>query len=826
MNSSTNSTEYPIPEGEVLVSKTDLNGFITYCNSTFIEASGYSKEELIGSPHNLLRHPDMPEQAFSDLWKTVRANKPWRGLIKNQRRDGRYYWAESDITPYIENGITTGYVAFRYKATPEQIAQADAAYRAINSGASNLYIYEGKIVALQNRLMRWLNARSIKFRIAAFMSALFGILAVLGIFNLHEASNAYRVSVDSLESTRMESYALDNARMAEVELQTQMQTWKAMLFTDRNQVRLERHLELFDKQGTALDSRLGLLKTALPRIGLPTDAVDAALEAHKRLNGQYHSALKSFDINRPESVLTVDDRLKGPESAMQTSLDQIVSDIQGARQSHLKNIDYALQQAHQSEYTRAIVMLVIAALVGLFLSMRFVVSLTQPMRSTSKSLKKVVKLQQHFLNNILRLEIYRDRIDEQQRVGNFIMSRMTAMPEQLDSSVRRYTRPAEHLSGDILIASVTPGNAIHILLADAVGHGLTAAINVLPLCQTFYELTHRGFRIDRIAAVLNDMIHQFMPVDRFVSAALISIDRNKRVIEVWNGGIPAPQLFDIDGKLIHSWESQHLPLGIVPSEEFSAPPEVFRYLEYCQLCLYSDGLMESKSPYGEIFGNQRIVELFGRTPPSARYDALIAAFDRHLDGRPAHDDISLAVVEIPAGISPSATLACKNEHSRIAAGGADDWCIAISLSADELKHLDIVPLVTRITRRIRLTRKDNAALFQILSELFNTALDQGILHLEPHHALNSSEYQQYLELRDERLQRLDSGKIDLQIERVLIDDQHAIRIRVAHRDGSFSGDTPINAPTAEREIGLTRSLAYKLECTANEISACYLCEVD
>ena len=823
MNSSTTSNEYPIPEGEVLVSKTDLNGIITYCNSTFVETSGYSKEELIGSPHNLIRHPDMPEQAFSDLWKTVRANKPWRGLIKNRRKDGRYFWAESDITPFIENGTTTGYVAFRYKATPEQIAQADAAYRAINSGTSNLYIYEGKIVALQNRLMRWLNAGSIKFRIAAFMSALFGILIVMGIFNLREASNAYRVSVDSLESTRMKSYALDTARLAEIELQAQMLTRKTMLLADLSQPTLKRHLEQFDRQGAAVDNSLELLKSALPQIGLPTDAVDAALESHLRLTGQYRSALKSFDVSRPESAHTIDEQLKDAEAAMQASLERIISDIRDTQQSHLQNIDYALQKAHQSEYTRAIVILVIAAMVGLFLSMRFVVSLTQPMRSTSKNLKKVVKLQQHFLNIILRLEVYRDRIDEQQRLGNFIMSRMTDMPEQLDSSLRRFTRPAEHLSGDILIASVTPGNAIHILLADAVGHGLTAAINVLPLCQTFYELTHRGFKIDRIAAVLNEMIHQFMPVDRFVAATLVCIDRNKQIIEVWNGGIPAPQLFDVDGRPIHCWESQHLPLGILPTEEFSPKPEVFRYLAHCQLCLYSDGLMEAKSPDGEPFGNQRIVELFGTTPPDARYDALIAALDRHLQGRGAHDDISLAIVEIPAGMSQSSTVTCNNENSRIFASGKDDWCIAISLSADELKHLDIVPLVTRITRRIRLTRKDNAALFQILSELFNTALDQGILHLDQHHALNSLEYEHYLQLRNERLQQLDSGKIDLQIERVLIDDRHAIRIRIAYRDENPSGDT---AAAAQREIGLTRSLTYKLECTANEVTAYYLCDAD
>ena len=644
MNSPPDNIEYPVPEGEVLVSKTDLNGNITYCNNTLIEVSGYSREELLCSPHNLLRHPDMPKQVFADLWKTIQANKPWRGLIKNRRKDGRYYWVESHITPLIENGTTIGYVSFHYSGTVEQIRHIEDAYRTVRTTTGKFRLHEGKVMPIENRLVRWLNASSIKFRLVAFMSFLFSILLMLGVYNLHQAANTHQSAIASLEVTRLQAYALDTARLAEMDFQTQMQSWKSAPIDAKSDQRLMD----YEQQGATFRKRLGLLKSLMKEIDLPASEIDKALQSHDELTRILHT------VSAYRSVLSFGGETKNAELATTAHIEMAISAIQDAQQNRLQALNVELDQSHQTDDKRAIAMLTVAGLVGLFLSMRFVIYVMHPIRSTHSKLKKVVKLQQYFLSIILKLEVYRDRIDEEQRVGNFIMSQMTDMPEQLDASIQRYLKPADHLSGDILIASVTPDNIVHILLADAVGHGLTAAINVLPLCQTFYDMTHKGFAIERIATDLNEMIHRFMPVDRFVAAALISIDRDRQLIEVWNGGIPAPLLFGRNGKLLHSWNSQHLPLGLASGTEFSSTPETFHYQDHCQLCLYSDGLTEATSADGRHFGHQRIVELFGKTLHPARFDTLIEALGLHLLGHPAHDDISLAVVNIEAGVTASA----------------------------------------------------------------------------------------------------------------------------------------------------------------------------
>jgi len=97
-----------------IISKTDLKGVITYVNTPFSKLAGYSKDELIGQPHNILRHPDMPKEVFKQLWDTIEKNEKFRGFIKNLRKDGKYYWVEAFIEPvFDENGVKIGYISAR-----------------------------------------------------------------------------------------------------------------------------------------------------------------------------------------------------------------------------------------------------------------------------------------------------------------------------------------------------------------------------------------------------------------------------------------------------------------------------------------------------------------------------------------------------------------------------------------------------------------------------------------------------------------------------------------------------------------------------------------
>jgi len=126
--------EIVLNDGDELITTTDLKGAITFMNDAFERISEFSVEECLGKNHNLVRHPDVPAAAFEDLWKHVKAGKPWRGIVKNRCKTGRYYWVDAYVTPIFERGQVCGYESVRKKASPQQIVRAKRLYAALNAG--------------------------------------------------------------------------------------------------------------------------------------------------------------------------------------------------------------------------------------------------------------------------------------------------------------------------------------------------------------------------------------------------------------------------------------------------------------------------------------------------------------------------------------------------------------------------------------------------------------------------------------------------------------------------------------------------------------------
>ena len=130
--------EKPFPEKFRLVSKTDLKGITTYANDAFVEMSGFSREELVGKNHNVVRHPDMPPQAFKWLWDTLKEGKPWRGIVKNRCKNGDHYWVKALVVPTKENNKITGYMSVRNAPTRAEINDADALYKQLNESGAQI----------------------------------------------------------------------------------------------------------------------------------------------------------------------------------------------------------------------------------------------------------------------------------------------------------------------------------------------------------------------------------------------------------------------------------------------------------------------------------------------------------------------------------------------------------------------------------------------------------------------------------------------------------------------------------------------------------------
>jgi aerotaxis receptor len=134
VNSPQTGVERKLSPGKPIVTKTDLKGIVTYCNQSFVDMSGFQREEIIGSPQNMVRHPDVPPAVFADLWTVLKAGHPWRGTVKNRCKNGDHYWVDAYVTPITENGKCIGYMSVRTVPEAQAVKDAEALFQAINAG--------------------------------------------------------------------------------------------------------------------------------------------------------------------------------------------------------------------------------------------------------------------------------------------------------------------------------------------------------------------------------------------------------------------------------------------------------------------------------------------------------------------------------------------------------------------------------------------------------------------------------------------------------------------------------------------------------------------
>ncbi|WP_173983232.1 Tar ligand binding domain-containing protein [Magnetospirillum sp. SS-4] len=184
VNEPITNREIELPEGTILVSKTDLAGRITFVNQAFVEISGYSETELMGAPHNLVRHPDMPPAAFADLWATIKAGKPWEGIVKNRAKSGDHYWVRANATPELVDGRITGYISIRSAPTRAQVDAAENLYRRLRDGSlRNVRIEEGQVIRTTPAARLERAFGSISGRLAAIVAVLV-VMTAMGFWTV------------------------------------------------------------------------------------------------------------------------------------------------------------------------------------------------------------------------------------------------------------------------------------------------------------------------------------------------------------------------------------------------------------------------------------------------------------------------------------------------------------------------------------------------------------------------------------------------------------------------------------------------------------------
>ncbi|MBY0469193.1 MAG: PAS domain-containing protein [Burkholderiaceae bacterium] len=245
--------EFELPDGVTLMSTTDPQSHINYANAAFIHASGYTREELQGQPHNLVRHPDMPQEAFADMWATLKRGEPWTAVVKNRRKDGDHYWVRANAMPVIRNGQHVGYLSVRTKPSREEVAAAEALYRDVREGrAAGRRLHKGLIV--RDGLLgggKLLAALPVRWRIRGALLAAWPLL-VAGVAALGLGGTALGgFAAGSLVTLAMASWLL------EVQISRPLERLRAQALA----------IASGDTQGAALSNRVDEIGVTLRCVG-------------------------------------------------------------------------------------------------------------------------------------------------------------------------------------------------------------------------------------------------------------------------------------------------------------------------------------------------------------------------------------------------------------------------------------------------------------------------------------------------------------------------------------------------------------------------------
>ena len=441
------------------------------------------------------------------------------------------------------------------------------------------------------------------------------------------------------------------------------------------------------------------------------------------------------------------------------------------------------------------------------------------------ALQRIAEMHNEIENSRRQLQHFYALAEDELNLAQHIMGRLVTRGGNREIAAS-WSEAASKVSGDIILSAATEGGVTYTMLADATGHGLAAAITLIPVVNVFYAMAAKGFSVASIVEEMNRQVRTYCPIERFVALALVAIDAGQAVIEIWNGGIPPLLLIDAHGDEVRCFQSRHPPLGIIGDNSFKSDCEFFHYDTSPQLVMFSDGLLEAG--VDEHFGLERIRAILRTAAPEQRLHAMQRAVREFLGSAKQHDDISLVLVECPVrGILQStATVSSSHTVSRF----QSDWSLQTTLSAQQLKSIDFVPMVVNWAQAMGLSKEHSGAFFLVVTELFVNALEHGVLNLSSAVKLEPNGFERFIELRQQRLQALDDGQIMLGMHYRREAGQNFIAIQVCDSGQGFSQSVQPDAlhenqTPSGRGIALVKKFCRVLEYrgNGNEVYAELVC---
>jgi len=388
------------------------------------------------------------------------------------------------------------------------------------------------------------------------------------------------------------------------------------------------------------------------------------------------------------------------------------------------------------------------------------------------------------------LSAYYAMSESENELAQEMIDRILKISTTEDTHIHQSVRPLERFSGDVVAIVNSHSGNTYAMLADATGHGLPAAITLMPAMELFYQMSRRGYGISTIARYINRRLKELLPASQFLAAILVLINPQRHTLHIWNGGCPTAYVLTPEGHLNHKLSSAHPPLGVLEDSQFDETATMVSADTNDRLVACTDGLIEARNETGELFGKERLIQVLQScTDDSHPIDSIQQALSEFSGTTEPVDDQSLLVLTVAppleklqvtdTGISNEPAMTPEND----ALAG---WDFELGLRGAEVARTEIVPTVTQLLENLRLPEMTRRRAFVVLTELINNAVDHGLLQLESAAKKGPDGFEHYIIQREEALANLKAGFIRVLARRTNADGRSLLRFMVIDSGRGFN----------------------------------------
>lgn len=363
--------------------------------------------------------------------------------------------------------------------------------------------------------------------------------------------------------------------------------------------------------------------------------------------------------------------------------------------------------------------------------------------------------------------------------------------------IRYYASPMSIFNGDILFACPRPAGGMHILIGDFTGHGLPAAIGAMPVAEIFYGMTTKGFAASEVLQEINQKLRRILPTGMFCCAAMVEADFHLGQVGIWNGGLPDGFLLRRAGgkTVVHS---THLPLGVLDPDHFDATLVYHMAEPGDSLLLMTDGVLEASGADDIMLGEEGVRSAVSAWGSGAGVvEHLVDRVREHTNRQPDKDDMTLIALEIVEEQEDTGFAATLGQS---ALQGPVQWACSYEISGPTLGRFSPLPLLLHVCTQVSGLRRCSGAIYTMLAELYNNALEHGVLRLPSEWKASAGGFARYYLERQRRLCSV---------------EDHFIRFDLRHRQTDSGGELTITCEDSGEGFDPAQTGPHK------EDGACY-----